>query len=339
MAGTILFAQWEDPETQVKKLVCAESVPAHARGKAEVFDKEKHGEGNLYCPCPGCDAPLQFNPQEKKRAGRKAFARSAHFKRKANVAHDRASGCDYPNKGDDLQQGNRVKEQNKMVAFFAGLKKKYIYLNSDFFKPEHFQLPHKYETRYLQRDRHLTAKRDAEDRTFSVNSAKDIRRLFLHKPFDDPFYRDVFVVTSGYTMPFSVFVELYPKPLFNRAFQNSADGFRHPIITQVRALPSRQQFNDSAKPGRYMMACLPEKVKGRTTDTHYNVQPFLVTDDPSLFEAFTDSTRYMIMATEAVVDAGAASAKAKAIRAGSAENNMPVYLTISHAEQIIPLPQ
>lgn len=322
MSITIEWADWINPDN-------GKTV----RIKAADYNKERDG-GTLMCPHPGCTCELKHVPEHK---GRGSIIISAHFARKTGKqVHNRTMGCIYPNSTHEENAKARAEKANKIINFFESTGQKYIYLNNPF--PGTTELPQKLRTIWRHVNNHPTATQSDNDATFSVKTAKDWERLRQHKSFGDPFYKDAFVVSNSYTVPFAQFQALSHARLIKIAAYDVQHQFNHMVLTEVTPLPGKTEVNHEK--GVYFIKCKPQAVKSKKDNFTLNIQPVIATSSRALAEEFNkhgDDKRFLVWASGVRINPAHTHQQAEMIRDGLSENNLPVTLLVNDRRQFVPL--
>src|SRR5688572_12333290 len=102
MTVKIAWAHWKHPVT-------GDISPQSARN----YLKGAFG-GTLTCPYAGCTAALKHVPEYQTLG---SFTIPAHFARMPDAIHNRAAGCEFPNRDDGPEAEERAEQQNRLVRF------------------------------------------------------------------------------------------------------------------------------------------------------------------------------------------------------------------------------
>jgi hypothetical protein len=260
---------------------------------------------------------------------------SAHFARKAGQSHDAARGCEFGNTS--ISKAERGERVNRLQEFIRARGHRYLYLNGNAIKDQ-ISLQSKWCAEFRRVGHHLTAKQGNQDATYGVKSAKDLARLNRYQSFDDKsFYKNVTIVASGFLIPFNNFFFPDPATLLNHVVDLKKHSSMHPIVTEVTPLLSKAIHQRNEHGYRGFIPCRPTRFVGPRSGFEYLAQPVLNITHPDIVEKLKDDTPYIVCAAQSFARAAKMKDLMREIRAGNAENRLPVYLQIKDADAICPV--
>lgn len=297
------------------------------------YDRELHGT-NLICPHPRCDAKLSPVGEHKARGGEIV---SAHFKRQAGEVHKRKAGCQFPNTPEDHKSKGRIAGLNRIIQFFETRQGgRVIYLNTPM--SEFVQLPRSLKHRLQYQAGHKTAKTTHNDRTLTVKTAKDLKKIGDYCSFEnDPFNR-VKIRVNDYMIPFRAMDALSYERALRMAQRDYKRGETRTVLRPAftRVSP-RSHIGENHNSGSYFMYCEPQQLEGQQSGFVYNIRPEIATRHPELLEGFQDSTRYLVQGLLQPIDQKQVKSFAREIREGKRENALPVRIWIESPDQFVPV--
>ena len=278
---------------------------------------------------PGCQCELYHVPA-KQIMGK--YRVSAHFSRKPGQEHDRSKGCAFPNQDD--YDPVEVKRANRLAAFFdPAAAGRILYLNSGH---EHeFSLHQSFRAAASRASGgHMTYKQSPHDRTFSIKTAADIRRLGQYLDYTNDVYDYIRVIASGYNLPFRRFFPPSHAQAFKTVYGNEKRHMKHPVVLQARPLVEKLRGGPVDK--SWKLPCFQERVSSqKNSAVSYGIEPVIVSHSREVIEKASESGTHIIWPSSSWIDFRKSSAMIREAEAsGSTENILTLYCRVDEPSQL-----